>query len=483
MRKRDRSTTTFDAVVIGGGPAGSTAANLLAQAGRRVLVLEKERFPRHHIGESLLPGLNYVYRRLGVAQALREQGFFVKTGGSYVWGRDRRPWSVNFLNVRDDGFRFIPQPERTAYHVDRARFDRLLLEQCARRGAVVVQPAAVVDLPTRGERVLGAVFRTPDGEETRVRADFYLDASGQSALLQRRMGWQVFDAQLRHMAVYTYFDGARPLPAPRDGHIFVTDVADGWFWFIPLGRGRVSVGFVTSVARAKEAGKDLEAFFLAQLRRARPLARPLAGARRCEPMRMLRDWSYRSRSFAGDNFLLLGDAAAFVDPLLSYGVTLAMHSAALAADCVDVALQAPSRREKVLAHYREQQEARFDQLLDFVKYFYDGNRHRREYFWKARRIARHLENRYAKYAFTYLVAGYPVWTPESRAYFDRFFTPLGLPVDRLRRDARFLHAAGKLGPVDLALIDEGFAPPEGREDASFPWHRRPGPAREEPHVP
>ncbi len=464
MRNKDRSPKKFDAVVVGGGPAGSTAANLLAQKGRRVLLLEKERFPRHHIGESLLPGLNYLYARLGVSRALKEAGFFVKTGGSYVWGKGRRPWSVNFVNAREDRFCSIPVEETSAYHVDRAFFDQLLLEHSARRGARVEQPARVRELSLRGERVLGVDYETADGRLRRAEAEFYLDASGQSALISRRLGWQLFDEQLRHMAVYTYFRGGRRLPGARANHIFVVNERDGWFWYIPLVGGRFSVGFVTSIDRAKEVGRDPEAFLTARIRASRPISRLLGRAERAEPLRLLRDWSYRGRRFAGDNFLLVGDAAAFIDPLLSYGVTLAMHSAALAADCVDLALRAPSRRGEILAHYGKQHAERFDQLLDFVKYFYDGNRHRGDYFWKARRIARPLDNRYAKYAFTYLVAGYPIWNNECRTYFDRFFTPLGAPVGEMRRDARFLESVSRLQSVELALIDESFAPPPGLPD-------------------
>jgi flavin-dependent dehydrogenase len=461
----------YDVIVFGGGPAGSTAGNLLARQGRRVLVLEKERFPRHHIGESLLPGLNYLYRRLGVRDILRREGFFRKTGGSYIWGKTRDPWSITFIQFDEAPVPCATSSEVFAYHVDRGRFDELLLRQCAKVGAEVRQKATVVDIGLKGETVTGVTYRTADGRRRRAEASFYLDASGQAALIPNRLGWRAFDPQLRHMAVYTYFKGAKLLEGARRNHIFVVNIPDGWLWYIPISAARVNVGVVTSIDKSKEAGRDLERFLMDRVRGAPEIARLMKRARRVERLRVERDWSYRSRRFAGDNFLLLGDAAAFVDPLLSYGVTLAMHSGALAADCVDIALGNPERRKRMIAHYDEVHARRFDELLEFVKYFYDGNRDREEYFWKARRVVRHVRNRYSKCAFTYLVSGYTMWDKVlHKPYFARFFAGLGAPVEKLKGDKRFLRAAAGLQASDLPpMIDEAFPAPPGAEKD---WARR-----------
>lgn len=454
---------TWDVIVIGGGPAGSTAANLLAARGRRVLVLEKDVFPRHHIGESLLPGLSPLFVRLGVEGTLKKAGFFVKTGGSYIWGRSKTPWSISFADLAEAPGYMVGREETWAWHVERARFDTMLLSAARRRGAVVRQPAVVTAVEPEGDSIRSLTVRGEGGGSERLTARSYLDATGQAGLLAGKLGWRRYDSQLRHLAVYTYFEGARLFAGPRHQHIFIENIKDGWVWFIPLSETRVSVGVVTSLSQAPRVREGMEAFFLSRLARTREASRRVKAARRVEPFRLERDWSYRSRRFAGENFLLAGDAAAFIDPLLSYGVTLAMHSAELAADCLEGALARPARRGDLFAHYDAAHGARFDELRDFTKFFYDGNRHRESYFWKARRILDHRGNRYSRAAFTFLVSGHPHWDSlYQRGYFKRFFPPLGLPA-KLRKDPRFLAAVAASGRPDLALIDEPLPPPARRK--------------------
>ncbi|MDE2292271.1 MAG: tryptophan 7-halogenase, partial [Elusimicrobia bacterium] len=198
----------WDAVVVGGGPAGSTAASLLAAAGRSVLVVEREAFPRHHVGESLLPGLAPLFERLGVTHRLERAGFFVKTGGSYIWGRSRRPWSIRFAELAERPGFMIDGRETWAWHVERARFDALLLDSARRRGAEVLQPASAVEVLSKGERVEGLRVRDGGGRERTLRARCWIDASGQAGVFASHFGWRAYDEQLRHLAVYAYYEGA-----------------------------------------------------------------------------------------------------------------------------------------------------------------------------------------------------------------------------------------------------------------------------------
>ncbi|MFH1723471.1 MAG: NAD(P)/FAD-dependent oxidoreductase [Elusimicrobiota bacterium] len=454
---------TYDAIVFGGGPAGSTAGNLLAHKGYRVLVIEKDRFPRHHIGESLLPGLNSLYRRLGVEKRLMRSNFFLKTGGTYIWGPTRKPWSIWFMDLSEAPTYLDERSQTWAYHVDRDRFDKILLDQCARRGAEVVQPALVKDVGMRGRTITHVDYATEDGKTHRARAKFYFDATGLAGLMARKMRWRVFEKQLRHIAVYSYFEGARLLPGEHRYQIFVVNNPDGWIWYIPLAKNRVSVGVVTSSKRLAEAKKDMAGFLMRSIERAPEVAKLLKRAKRTQPMRIDRDWSYCARRFIGDNFLLIGDAASFIDPLLTYGVAMAMHASALAADCVDLALREPKRGKEFLEHFEKVHRHRYKDILDFVKFFYSGNRQRKEYFWKARRILNYPGNSYAKYAFTFMASAHYLWKSYLYvAYFRQIFQPIGLPVERLRKDRKFLEEVKRIRTMDLAFIDEPLLRPGER---------------------
>jgi flavin-dependent dehydrogenase len=385
-------------VVVGGGPGGSTSAAMLARAGHRVTLFERERFPRAHIGESLLPATVPILEALGVREAVESAGCLKKYGATMVWGRQREPWSWYF---RETNVRY---PH--AYQVFRPQFDEILLRAAGDAGVDVREGVRVERVCFDGDRAVAV--RTDDGVQT--AADFVVDASGQAALVGHTLGIRRWDRDFRNMAVFGYFEGARRLDAPNETNILVESYGDGWFWAIPLHVGLTSVGTVVDAptARARVRGDALGAFLHGEIAKTAHARQLLAGARLVDGPHALRDWSYVSDQTVGDGWILVGDAACFVDPLFSSGVHLAMSAGMLAAAYVDcavgpdtaLALRAAPLYEQL---YREQY-ARFHEM---AKLFYASNATVDSYFWEARRILgeRAAETDSDRMAFVRAVAG------------------------------------------------------------------------------
>jgi flavin-dependent dehydrogenase len=319
----------YDVIVLGGGPAGSTAAARLAELGRSVLVVERERFPRFHIGESLLPCSTPLLAKLGALPEIERAGFVRKYAAEFVTGDGAIARRYPFA----DGL--VPGAEQT-FQVDRDRFDELLLEYAARSGAGVEQgsEASAVEVDARGVsvQVLG-----PDGNERSVRARVLVDATGQRSLVARRFGLRELDPDLKNFSLYSHYEGAARASGEAEGDVTIVRVPHGWWWVIPLSSDRTSVGWVAP-KRALGGRAPGEALFLERLEQTPYLNRRFAGARRVAPVRGASDFCYRSRRFAGERWLLAGDAAAFIDPVFSSGVYLAMVSGYRAAAAIDAAL-------------------------------------------------------------------------------------------------------------------------------------------------
>jgi flavin-dependent dehydrogenase len=387
---------SWDAIVIGGGPAGSSVATFLARERRRVLLLERERFPREHIGESLLPGVLPYLDALGVRETIEREGFERKEGQTFVWGRDRTPWHIDFRELDVHPY---------AYFVERARFDHLLLEHARRSGADVREGHAVDEIVFESGRATGVIARGPDGARLEAGARFVVDASGQTALTARAAKLLRPVKGLRNLALWSYWEGAARLPAPHDRNILTVTVPEGWIWVIPL-RGRTSVGIVTSAAtRAERAQLGPAAFYQGVLDRCPPVSRLLAGARRVAGVSGARDWSYRARRFSGPGILLAGDAACFIDPILSTGVHLAMTSAYWAAACVNTSLESPARERFLRRFYDETYLATYRELLTQVKAMYTSEVRRDSVYWTAKKILRTGGTMRPELAFLFITAG------------------------------------------------------------------------------
>ena len=384
-----------DVIVIGGGPAGSTAAGFLAQAGASVILFEKDRFPRYHIGESLLSATLPILEALGVVPAIEDVGFIRKPGGTFVWGSRAEPWSFFF---RED-----PGGRPYAYHVLRSQFDEILLRHAAARGVDVREGHRVDAVQHNGSTRV--VARDERGARVEVEARYLIDASGQQALLGRRDRLREFNPFFKNLAVFGYFAEAERLAGAVDGNILSAAFGDGWFWFIPLHDGTTSVGAVVDAHRfAGAAAGDPAALYTRLIAACAPVAERLRVARLVSPVRVIRDYSYCSRRFYGPGYLLAGDAACFIDPVFSTGVHLACLSGYLASQAVGAILRGgPEAAEQ--ARYDARYRAGFERYLNFLYFFYDHHSDPDSYFWTARKILSPDVPLDARTAFVRLLSG------------------------------------------------------------------------------
>ena len=356
----------YDAVIIGGGPGGSTVATMLARAGRRVLVVEREKFPRFHVGESLLPFSLPIFDRLGVHDKIRAAGFMEKYG-AFFWNEDSgatRP--VVFAEARD------PRHPK-AYQVKRAEFDDLLLKHSASCGAEVREETAVEDVLFEGGRAVGVRVRGAGAAPEEIRAKVVVDASGQGAVLSRKLGLRRFDPKLKRAALFAHYEGIRWPEGSRQGDILLP-IDDGiWYWIIPFSDGTCSVGgvFDPAVVRFPD-GASVDERYGEMIERSARMRTLLAGARRVSGVHGVSDYSSTSDKLAGDGWVLVGDAAAFLDPVFSTGVFLALATGERAAKTIDRAL---SRRGRVdgrdFAKYGRESGRMWARFRRFVYGFYD----------------------------------------------------------------------------------------------------------------
>ena len=411
------NTANFNAdiAVIGGGPAGSAAAAMLARQGWQVVLLERERFPREHVGESLLPASMPVLEELGAMEAVQAAGFLPKYGATMVWGRDPEPWSWHFRETS------VQYPH--AYQVWRPTFDHILLDNARAHGVDVREGCRVAAVEwLTGSSEATVRYESDTAGRCDLSARFVVDASGQAALLAQQTGTRRWDSFFQNLAVYAYFEGVKPLPAPDENNIFIEAFEHGWFWTIPLGSaapskvgkpGWSSVGAVVDNRTGQEGIQRLGAreFLAEQLSQAPHTQAMLRDARLVDGPKVVRDWSYSSERTTGPGFVMTGDSACFVDPLFSSGVHLALMSGVMAAAYATTALKTAESGDEQLRVtagevYQELYYKEYNQFREMARLFYASNLTSDSYFWEARRITG--ESEYTpRQSFIQAVAGQP----------------------------------------------------------------------------
>jgi len=360
---------TPEVVVIGGGPAGATAATLLAQAGHAVRIYEREKFPRFHIGESFMPDTYWVLRRLGMLDRMKASAFVPKYSVQFVsdTGKESQPFYF---------FENNPHECTQTWQVVRSEFDHMMLENARDHGVDVREEARVLDVLFEGDRQIGVRVRDASGNEETVQPKVIVDASGQSSLISHRLKLRVPDDRLKKASVWTYFRGARREPDKLDEGatlVLQTKEKKGWFWYIPQHNDIVSVGVVADLDYLHDGrGRTAEQIFLDEVENCPAVKKRIEGAERVTGYFTTKDFSYRSTRLAGDGWVLVGDAFGFLDPIYSSGLQLAFASSMMAADCIAEGLKIGDLSAAQLGKWGPRFLQGMDRLKRLVYAFYDG---------------------------------------------------------------------------------------------------------------
>ena len=357
-------TYDFDFAVAGGGPAGSSAAISLAQRGHRVILLERDTFPRFHIGESLLSTANESFAILGVADRIDAASFPEKWGARLLTHDGRSGRGVNFADVTE-----VMRPQ--TYQVPRAEFDRILMERAREVGVDVREGHRVTSCEFTSDAAI-IDFNPPDGETKRIRIRALVDATGRFGLIARKFNLRTDEPRLANVAVFSHYTGVPRLDGDRPDDIRIIARADsGWFWLIPISKELMSVGVVLPQNRLQQMPAATNEERLEQSIADTPVVADLMrNAKREWPVRVEKDFSYSASTYAGDRWILVGDAGSFLDPVFSTGVSVALESGIEAAAELDRALRTNDFSARSFAAFSKRQRRRYEAFREFVIGFY-----------------------------------------------------------------------------------------------------------------
>lgn len=362
-----QNSANTDVIVIGGGPAGATCSTLIAQHGYKVRLFEREKFPRFHIGESLIPDTYWVLKRLNMLEKMKNSHFTQKYSVQFVNRRGRLSEPFYFRDHFDH--------ERSdTWQVLRSEFDQMMLENAREHGVDAREGVRVREVLFEGERAVGVKVQYEDGVQEDVYAKVVVDASGQSALIGNKFNLLEKDADLKKGAVWTYWKGAYRDPGRDAGATLVIQTVGkkGWFWYIPLHDDIISIGIVRAFDELFAGNREHETIYMEEVENCPEVKRRIENATQCDRYYATKDYSYKATKWAGDGWVLIGDAHGFLDPLYSSGVLLALKSGQLAADAIVEGLGKDDLSEAQLGNWGFEFREGMDRMRRLVCEYYDG---------------------------------------------------------------------------------------------------------------
>lgn len=356
---------SYDCLVIGAGPGGSTAAAIVAEQGHATLLVERDPMPRFHVGESLMPETYWIFERLGILNDLDRIGFTRKNGVQFVSSNDKETRPFVFADHDD-------RPCNETWHVERSKFDQLLYETAFNRGATCSDQTRVLDIDIRKKSPHRVTLQTDGGKQHDITAKVIIDASGQSTMLANRLELKEYYPDLRKAAIWGYFDGAIRNGGgnPEVTCILHTESKEAWFWYIPLGDGSVSVGLVGDNDFLLKRGGSPQKTFETEIENCPGIKRRLVDASLNGKFNVAKEFSYSVKEHAGDGWVLVGDAGGFIDPIYSSGVFLALKSGLMAGEAVAEGLHNGDTSAKQLGRWTREYEGGVKWIRKLVRAFY-----------------------------------------------------------------------------------------------------------------